>query len=202
MPAKRDIHPDDIVGVAIELLAKGGFANFSALKVAKRYGIRQSHLTYYFPTRDDLLAAMSETLITRYESLVEKWCSEALAVPGDPLPHIIDQMLIDAVEPPTSILFPALWEAANVDPNMAAAVDRIYDTAQKRLIQMLGVDPASPQAEPLWPIVRILGTAIEGCTAIYGRTPADSQEFVGHREALKALLLPAFAKALAAAKEG
>lgn len=89
MTPKRDIRPSEIVDCAIEVLAQGGFAHFSVLKVARAYGIRQSHLGYYFPTRDDLVAAMATRLADRYQELVEPWCREAMARPGNPMAHII-----------------------------------------------------------------------------------------------------------------
>jgi AcrR family transcriptional regulator len=198
----RDIDPADIVDCAIGVLAEIGFAKFSGVKVAQRFGIRQSHLTYYFPTRDDLLAAMSERVTERYAQFVEDWCREAMLRPGEPIAHIIDQLIVDAVSPPTSILFPALWEAANEDANMAAALDNIYRSAQARMILMLGINPEGPEAEPLWRLINVLGVIIEGTTAIYGRREADDPEVIRLCETAKELLLPAFAEALKRRQEG
>lgn len=189
---------EGIVETAIEVLASVGFAQFSGLKVAKAHGIRQSHLTYYFPTREHLLAAISEKLTEQYSQYVENWCQEAQKKPGDPLAHLIDNLVIDAITPPTSILFPALWEAANQDSNMAEALDNIYQSAQARLIKMLGVNPSSPDAQPLWHLIRVLGVTIEGCTAVYGRKAADNPDIKQLQETIKQLMLPAFQKVLAA----
>jgi len=197
MSSTREINRTDIVDSALEILAEVGFAHFSVLKVARAYGIRQSHLTYYFPTRDELLAAMANRVAERYQLLVEEWCRAAMAGPGHPIALIIDALIADAVTPPTSILFPALWEAANEDANMAAALDRIYRSAQARMIEMLGVDPEAPSGAPLRELVRVLGVIIEGCTAVYGRRGADDAELARLRETTKQLLLPAFDAALA-----
>lgn len=48
-----------ILDAALALLAEHGFTEVSQPKVAKAAGIRQSHLTYYFPTRGDLLKAVA-----------------------------------------------------------------------------------------------------------------------------------------------
>ena len=189
---------EGIVETAIEVLASVGFAQFSGLKVAKAHGIRQSHLTYYFPTREHLLAAISEKLTEQYTQYVENWCQEALKKPGDPIAHIIDNLVIDAITPPTSILFPAIWEAANQDSNMAEALDTMYQSAQAQMIELLGLNPTSPEAQPLWHLMRVLGVTIEGCTAIYGRHAADSPEVKQLLITIKQLMLPAFQKVLAA----
>lgn len=202
MIPKREIRPDAIVDTAIEVLARDGFAKFAVLRVAKAFGIRPSHLSYYFPTRDALVAAMSERLAARYQQRVEEWCREAMARPGHPMGHLIDLLIQDAVTPPTAVLFPALWEAANTDPNMASALDTIYRSSQQRLIELLGMDPQSPDAAPLRDVVRVLGVIVEGTTAIYGRRAPSDPEVRQLQEATKALLLPAFDAALMKARRG
>jgi AcrR family transcriptional regulator len=44
-----------ILEAALALLAEGGAHELTQPRVAKAAGVRQSHLTYYFPTRADLL---------------------------------------------------------------------------------------------------------------------------------------------------
>ena len=193
---KNHTTAEEIVDKAVEVLAEVGFARFSGLQVAKAAGIRQSLLTYYFPTREDLHAAMSQHVTKIYSDMIEQLCLNAEAQGSDPFAHIIDSLILDAVSPPTSILFPALWEAAIMDVNMSSALDTIYHSSQKRMIQMLDVDPAKPEAESLWKIVRVLGVIIEGCTAIYGREPKDNPQITELRETVKTLLLPAFQQAL------
>jgi AcrR family transcriptional regulator len=54
-----------IVECALAQLREEGFAAFTQSKVAARAGLRQSHLTYYYPTRDDLLMAVAEAAMER-----------------------------------------------------------------------------------------------------------------------------------------
>lgn len=61
MPDKRT----DIVEAALVLVREEGLAGLTQPRVAKRLGLRQSHVTYYFPTRDDLLAAVTELAVQR-----------------------------------------------------------------------------------------------------------------------------------------
>ena len=48
-----------IIDHAVAILTAEGASGFSALKVAKSLGIRQSHLTYHFPSRELLLHALA-----------------------------------------------------------------------------------------------------------------------------------------------
>jgi AcrR family transcriptional regulator len=49
--------PGRIIEAALELLAEGG--EITQPRVARAAGVRQSHLTYYFPTVTDLLQAVA-----------------------------------------------------------------------------------------------------------------------------------------------
>jgi AcrR family transcriptional regulator len=55
----------DIIEAGLATLREHGFVSFTQPRVAARAGLRQSHLTYYFPTRLDLLAAVAQAAIDR-----------------------------------------------------------------------------------------------------------------------------------------
>ncbi len=46
---------DRILRAAVEILNDDGFGALTQTRVAERAGVRQSHITYYFPVRNDLL---------------------------------------------------------------------------------------------------------------------------------------------------
>ncbi len=50
---------DRILAAALALLRETGIQGLSQVQVARRARVRQSHLTYYFPRRHDLLAAVA-----------------------------------------------------------------------------------------------------------------------------------------------
>lgn len=51
---------DKILAAALELMQQHGVKKFTQPQVAKLAGIRQSHLTYYFPTKADLIKGLLE----------------------------------------------------------------------------------------------------------------------------------------------
>ena len=55
----------DIINASLDVLRASGYAGFTQPRVAAEMGLRQSHLTYYFPTRVDLLAAVARVAIDR-----------------------------------------------------------------------------------------------------------------------------------------
>ncbi|MHC5540598.1 TetR family transcriptional regulator, partial [Singulisphaera rosea] len=48
----------EIIEAGLATLRERGYSGFTQPRVATRAGLRQSHLTYYYPTRADLLAAV------------------------------------------------------------------------------------------------------------------------------------------------
>lgn len=59
-PSARGHLRDKILDSAVEILRKRGIKQLTQPRVAKAAGIPQGHLTYYFPRRADLLAAVAE----------------------------------------------------------------------------------------------------------------------------------------------
>src|SRR5580658_8133181 len=53
----------EILDAGIALLREQGLAGLTQPRIAAKTGLRQSHLTYYYPTRADLLTAVSRAAI-------------------------------------------------------------------------------------------------------------------------------------------
>ena len=61
----------DIVEAGLATLREHGYAGFTQPRVAARAGLRQSHITYYHPTRLDLLAAIGRAAVERQLAAVD-----------------------------------------------------------------------------------------------------------------------------------
>lgn len=60
MKANDDIR-QKVIDAAVGLLGERGLRGLTGPKVAKRAGVRQSHVTYYFPKRSDLIGAVARS---------------------------------------------------------------------------------------------------------------------------------------------
>src|ERR1700690_4598318 len=60
MPDRRE----SLIEAAIAAVREGGYSALTQPKVAARAGMSQSHLTYYFPTRSDLVKAVAERIVS------------------------------------------------------------------------------------------------------------------------------------------
>jgi AcrR family transcriptional regulator len=78
---KGDIVVARILDTALDLLRCEGVTALTQPRIAKASGLRQSHITYYFPRRTDLIAAVAGSVAER----LKKGFETALAAdrPGD-----------------------------------------------------------------------------------------------------------------------
>jgi AcrR family transcriptional regulator len=120
-----------ILKAAIATLREHGFSGFTQPRVAKRADVRQSHLTYYFPTRLALLEGVAR-----------------LAVDGQlaALQSIVDLPSVSAViknitamigrHENTRVLM-ALAQAADEEPSLRSLFRELADGIVSRLRQLL-----------------------------------------------------------------
>ena len=71
-----------IVDAGLGVLREHGYVGFTQPRVAARAGLRQSHITYYYPTRLDLLAAVGRAAVDRQLAAVDTLFATPLA-PAD-----------------------------------------------------------------------------------------------------------------------
>lgn len=190
-----------ILDGAVHVLSTQGLASFSIPQVAAAVGVAPGNLTYYFPTREDLIRAMSERLLAKYAMQFEQTCARLTTHADADLETLIDWLLDDAVSPATVHMFPELWAMANHNAFVAQSLDHIYDGAVRALIRALGADPGSVESAQLRTCAYLLGCVSEGCTAIFGRAgPADAR-FIAVKERSRSMLADALRDALHSASE-
>lgn len=80
---KRDAMEGRIIAAALRVLEREGMLGLTQPRVAKAAGLRQSHLTYYFPTRSALVEAVAgrvaKNLIARFDTAFAAASPAALA---------------------------------------------------------------------------------------------------------------------------
>lgn len=114
-PADLRPVPERILAAALQLLESQGLPALSQARVAQAAGVRQSHLTYYFPTRKDLLLAIVGRIHARM--------TQALSLPaaeGGPasLAEFRDFLAATVHQPLMGRLMAALMAAADEDPSL------------------------------------------------------------------------------------
>jgi AcrR family transcriptional regulator len=109
--AKRE----EIIAAALDVIQEEGLGGFTQPRVSRRAGLRQSHLTYYFPTRADLLLAVAEEAVRRrIEALRAAVSAEDPAAKVTGLVEVL-------VDPRQTRILSALAQSADADPGVRSA---------------------------------------------------------------------------------
>ncbi len=131
-----------ILDAGAALLKEKGVAALTQPQVARAAGIKQSHLTYYYRTRADLLLAIAENSIA---ATLERF-AERLA--GYPTPATIAgqiaEVMIDGL-PPRLII--GLIVAADAEPQIRSALTGFIAQVRARLQQLLAAAGVAADSE-------------------------------------------------------
>ena len=164
---------EQILEAAVQLLGQHGLRKLTGPQVAKKAKVRQSHLTYYFPRRSDLIGAVARRYI---ESVAEQ--AMALNQQGRSTDGLVTAVLGDRRRVRTLI---SLLMASDEDPALRQQLVESVLGSRSLIAAMLGVPPGDKTPVLLQALLWGLGLQhllLEGRT-----TEAELAELValGHR---------------------
>ena len=111
-----------ILEAGLAILREQGLAGLTQPRIAARTGLRQSHLTYYYPTRADLLAAVAreaiEVQLAGARSLTKGIASAEQAAA---------KMATVAARHENTRVLAALNQAADQEPTVRAQFNELHD---------------------------------------------------------------------------
>jgi AcrR family transcriptional regulator len=189
-----------IVAAAATVLRREGHAGFSIPKVADEAGIAIGNLTYHFPGKRDLVAALGDHLVAGYAREFDALCDRLLSTAASRLDDTVEFLFLDAVSHATVTMFPELWAMATRSPELAPIVDRIYADAVDALLTRVGLEPRSRRCRRLREAVHLLGVMVEGFTAYFGRRGSRDTDFQTTRRLAESVINPLLNEALAEAR--
>ena len=140
IPCLAALRPDasareKILTASSELLLTEGFGALTQQAVAARAGVRQSHITYYFPTRNDLLRATAQHGV---ETLFEPLTSAALAGEGPPSIAAVRELLMpDKTDRQWFRLMTGLLIASDEDESIRSWLQQFDERIRQRLAAAL-----------------------------------------------------------------
>jgi AcrR family transcriptional regulator len=158
-PASRADVRTHILDTAFGLLAGHGVAWLTQTRVSKAAGVRQSHLTYYFPRRGDLLAGVAQHFM---ESISETWLARAKqgTLGAHQLPGVLTEALTDRRSIRAML---GLISAADEDPQIREALRGIVRLIRTRLAALFGMLSMPNDAES----VALAHTFIVGAAVLH-----------------------------------
>jgi AcrR family transcriptional regulator len=188
-----------ILEAALEVLEDEGHGGFSIPKVAQKAGIYQGNVTYYYPNRDSLIVALADKITEKYSNQFENLTKQIDLKSSNWAEDLIVWLIDDAIDPKTARVFPELWSLANAHPEIAKVMENLYEGFIRDMIKALGHDPKSPKVAELWRVLRMLEVAVEGMTAVYGRSKSSNKKFQQTRQSIVETMAPLFRSAHKAA---
>ena len=151
------------------LLKERGIAALTQPKVAERAGVKQSHLTYYFPKRSDLLLGIAAHTI---DGLMADLAARlATAPPRTAILETLGDAMIDGI-PPRIML--GLIVAADEEPGLRPALSTLIRNVRAR-IQTLLEQAGAPDSEKA---ALLLHATVVGLAVMHQaqRTPDSAED--------------------------
>lgn len=157
-----------ILRAALAILIDGGYRALSFRKVAATCGMSLGNLTYYFPTKEDLVRELLEAVISSYEDSFDDIMHHPDATAEQRLAEYIALILKDITTKKTTRLFPELWALSNHDAFILDRVDTLYARARAALNDLIAeINPALPPQERET-LALFISAAMEGQTVFAG----------------------------------
>lgn len=150
-PKARTAADDDTQGVrerilaaAMAILHEAGIQGLSQVQVARRAKVRQSHLTYYFPKRNDLAEAVAARFVDGIVRELQRTAAgSAAGGPGAMLQRVADAI----ADQGHMRMFTAVIVEADGDPELRSILVRGARRLQSTLAGLLGGEHAMERAE-------------------------------------------------------
>ncbi|HEU4565722.1 MAG TPA: TetR/AcrR family transcriptional regulator [Gemmatimonadaceae bacterium] len=132
-----------ILHAAMAILREEGIQGLSQVRVARRAQVRQSHLTYYFPKRHDLVEAVA----VRFADGVAHGIGETAAGPAAGAPAAVLERIAAAIADHGHMrMFAGVIVEADGDPELRAVVARATLRVQSMVAELLGGEDAMERA--------------------------------------------------------
>lgn len=164
-----------ILSAARDVFIENGYGEFNLKRVSERCGLARGNVTYYFPSRDDLLQALLRAVISGYTwDFDHIMADEEISAEGK-FVAIVRLIIEDLGTRETSIFFPELWALANRSGYAAMEMEQLYSDARRYLVDLIAeinpdLGPDGQQAVALF-----CSAALEGQTPFVGHGRTHSR---------------------------
>ena len=179
----------EILAAARKILETESYAEFTLRKIAERTGLRLASLQYHFRTKEELLRALLEDTLARYEERLTILLSQTQTTPKARFLKAIDWLIHDGQKEEVAHFFAQLLALATHEPYGAEVVDQIYVRYQQGLATLM--EPLNPRLKPAVRMQRaaLLASMIDGVSIFRGPNKPRHKNMVGIEKQLHAFAL-------------
>jgi AcrR family transcriptional regulator len=163
----RDVY-EQILRSALDLLIDQGYRAVSMRRVAAASGVKLGNLTYYFPTKEDLVKELLNAVISSYEIEFDAVIHEEGATAIHRLEEICVLILEDIGTKKTTRFFPELWALSNHDDFVLERMQELYARARHPIVQLISEINPALSADQCETIALFMSASMEGMTVFAG----------------------------------
>lgn len=146
---------EQLLAAAVALVREHGLPKLTQPRVAKAAGVTQGHLTYYFPTRADLVHAVLERAAGRQRAGIEA----TLATADQGVEALVGALADTLSRPENTRVLVSFVLAADADPEARALFGGLAVGMRATIGQMLEKAGIAPRPEAVT-MVHALGTGL------------------------------------------
>lgn len=157
-----------ILQAALGLLVEEGYRAMSMRRVASACAMKLGNLTYHFPTREDLIQALLEAVISSYEIEFDKITHDPALPPEARLASYCELILEDIRSKKTTRIFPELWALSNHDAFVLERVQELYVRARAPLLEVVTEMRPDLTPDQCETIALFISASMEGMTVFAG----------------------------------
>jgi AcrR family transcriptional regulator len=175
-----------ILEEAKNTLVDEGFSELSFRNVAKRAGMTVGNVTYYFPTKDDLLVELAGYIFDRWEDRFRRNLPSNLTGKMDIFLYSIRYMIEENKRVKSNRLLLEMWAMANHSAAVMRMLDAFYGKMRAWIADML--DDIAPNQSVRKRRLRaaLITSQIEGLMVLIGPNRMMHKELEGlENEAIK-----------------
>jgi AcrR family transcriptional regulator len=135
----------DILSASLAILREEGLAGLTQPRVAARAGVRQGHMTYYFPTRIDLLTEVARAAVEA-QSNAAKSLLQGISSTREG----VDQIASVIVRHENTRLLAALNQAADQEPRVRKLFGELLETFVSEIrasLERLHIEPSAARID-------------------------------------------------------
>lgn len=159
---------EQILRAALTILVEQGYRAVTMRAIAKACDMKLGNITYYFPTRDELVRALFDAVIRSYEEAFYAISHDEGTSVEERFESLIRLILEDITTKKTTRFFPEVWALANHDPFVSERVDEVYRRARAVLNELIAeLNPALPEDERET-VALFISASLEGTTMFAG----------------------------------
>jgi AcrR family transcriptional regulator len=177
-----------IIGIARAILVDEGYESFVLRQIAARAGIRPGNLQYYFASKKELLQAVLEPELARYN---ETYAAVTAQREGkeEAIGAVIDFLLEEIKLKATCNIWYTVWALAPQDADIGTLMDDWYQQYMRELKRVIKFASPKLPDRKAGHVASLLTAIMDGLTMQigYGKAPHDIHS--GLESAVKSLFL-------------